>query len=108
MALCNLLVNAIKFAPPGSTVEVGAKTIHEEVHLWIADQGPGIHHTDLPHIFDRFYRARTDPSSGSGLGLSIVKSVAEAHGGTITVENRLGKGSRFTLRIAAVPDSGSG
>ncbi len=72
----------------------------------VRDHGPGIDAADLPHIFDRFYRAaaaRTLP--GSGLGLAIVRQVAEAHGGTVSAEPALGGGTRFTLSFPTEPQS---
>ena len=99
MALRNVLNNAIKFAPRESTVEVGIETEDEEIFLWVADQGPGIDQKDLPHIFDRFYRGHNNTSHGSGLGLSIVKSIVDAHGGTISVESRYREGSKFLFRF---------
>ncbi|MCW2818221.1 MAG: ATP-binding region, ATPase domain protein, partial [Marmoricola sp.] len=79
-AITNLLDNAAKWSPPGGTVTV---ELHQGV-VRVADQGPGITEKDLPHVFDRFYRSpesRTMP--GSGLGLSIVKAVADRHGGAV-------------------------
>ena len=73
----------------------------------VRDHGPGIDADDLPHIFDRFYRAaaaRTLP--GSGLGLAIVRQVAEAHGGAVTAEPAAGGGTRFTLSLPSTPDAG--
>jgi two-component system sensor histidine kinase MprB len=82
-AVSNLLDNAGKWSPPGTTVEVRV----EDHEITVRDHGPGIDRADLPFVFDRFWRApgaRAMP--GSGLGLSIVRQVAEAHGGTVTAE----------------------
>jgi two-component system sensor histidine kinase MprB len=95
-AITNLLDNAVKWSPPEVPIEV---TVGEGA-ISVRDHGPGIAADDLPHIFDRFYRAvtaRTLP--GSGLGLAIVRQIAEAHGGTITAEAATGGGTRFTLRL---------
>jgi signal transduction histidine kinase len=74
------------------------------VHLSVADTGIGIAPGDLPHVFDRFWRAdtartRTDERAGSGLGLAICKWIAEAHGGTIEVQSRPGRGTVFTVTL---------
>ncbi|HWB22085.1 MAG TPA: HAMP domain-containing sensor histidine kinase [Gaiellaceae bacterium] len=95
-AIANLLDNAVKWSPAGKPIEVSVSS----GTVCVRDHGPGIDPEDLPHVFDRFYRAtaaRTLP--GSGLGLAIVKQVAEAHGGTITVEAAPGGGAIFSLRL---------
>jgi two-component system sensor histidine kinase MprB len=99
-AITNLVDNALKWGPPGTPVEI---TVNEGT-VRVRDHGPGIDADDLPHVFDRFYRAaaaRTLP--GSGLGLAIVRQIAEAHGGTITAEPAAGGGALFTLRIPSAP-----
>ncbi|MCX8126539.1 MAG: cell wall metabolism sensor histidine kinase WalK, partial [Dehalococcoidia bacterium] len=98
--LTNLIHNAIKFAPEGS-VEVGASQESENfVAVTVKDTGCGISPDDLPHIFERFYKAdKSRQSEGSGLGLSIAKQLVEAQGGTIRVESQLGKGSIFTFTL---------
>ncbi len=97
-AVMNLLDNAGKWSPPGSTVEVSVAG--DEVI--VRDHGPGIAPEDTARVFDRFWRA---PSArqlpGSGLGLSIVKQVAEAHGGSVTLERPADGGARFRLRLGA-------
>ncbi len=96
MAVRNLLDNAAKFGPPGAPVKV--RLLAGE--LTVRDRGPGIAPADLPHVFDRFYRA---PSArgvpGSGLGLSIVRQVAESHGGTVQAESAPGRGTLIRLRL---------
>jgi two-component system, OmpR family, sensor histidine kinase MprB len=97
-ALDNVLDNAIKWSPPGGAVEVGIA----RGTLTVRDHGPGIAGADLPHVFDRFYRAaaaRAQP--GSGLGLAIVKQTVADHGGTVTVANADGGGTLLTLRFDA-------
>lgn len=95
-AIANLLDNAAKWSPPGSPVEV--RLVDGE--LTVRDHGPGIGEADLPHVFERFYRATSARSMpGSGLGLAIVKQVAEAHGGTITAEPAPGGGTLMRLRL---------
>jgi two-component system sensor histidine kinase MprB len=96
-AVSNLLDNAAKWSPPGARVEV-AVTDGEVI---VRDHGPGIDDDDLPHVFDRFYRAPAARKlPGSGLGLAIVKQVAEAHGGGVTAEKAEGGGTRLTLTVA--------
>ncbi len=98
IAIRNLLDNAAKFGPPDATVEVSL----QRGELTVRDHGPGIAPADLPHIFDRFYRAplaRGVP--GSGLGLSIVRQVTESHGGTIQAEAQASGGTLMRLRLPA-------
>jgi len=93
-ALQNLAANAIRHAPPGTTVHLRSQLADARVVLSVEDAGPGIAAEHLPHIFDRFYKgdpARTGTSAGSGLGLSIVKAIVERHGGTLTVDSRPGR-----------------
>ena len=99
-AVSNLVDNAVKWSPPNEPVEV----VVFDGTVIVRDHGPGIDPEDLPHIFDRFYRAaaaRTLP--GSGLGLAIVRQVADAHGGTVTAEPAVGGGTRFTLSLPPRP-----
>jgi two-component system sensor histidine kinase MprB len=97
-AVANLLDNAAKWSPEGGVVEVRVA----DGEVTVRDHGPGIDDEDLPHVFDRFYRA---PSArgmpGSGLGLAIVRQVAEAHGGDVTAERANGGGTRVRLRLPA-------
>jgi two-component system, OmpR family, sensor histidine kinase MprB len=100
VAIRNLLDNAAKFGAPGGTVEVALAA----GELTVRDHGPGIPPDDLPHVFDRFYRAplaRGVP--GSGLGLSIVRQVADSHGGTVQAEPAPGGGALLRLRLPAQP-----
>jgi two-component system, OmpR family, sensor histidine kinase MprB len=93
-AITNLLDNAAKWSPPEGrvTVRVSAGV------LTVDDQSPGIDAEDLPHVFERFYRARESRGMpGSGLGLSIVRQVVARHAGTVAVHNREGGGTRFTV-----------
>jgi two-component system sensor histidine kinase MprB len=96
-AVTNLLDNAGKWSPSGGVVEV---TVHAG-EVSVRDHGPGIAPEDAPRVFDRFWRASNARSlPGSGLGLSIVKEVAESHGGSVTLEQATGGGARFRLRLA--------
>jgi two-component system sensor histidine kinase BaeS len=98
--LGNLLSNALKFIPDGGRVTVGLARHQASVEVWIEDTGVGIAAEDLPHVFERFYRARnSDGQPGSGLGLAIVKGIVEAHGGQVTVTSQLGMGSRFGFTL---------
>jgi len=102
VAIRNLLDNAAKFGPPDGTVEVALAA----GVLTVRDHGPGIPPDDLPHVFDRFYRAplaRGVP--GSGLGLSIVRQVADSHGGTVHAEPAPGGGALLRLRLPARPSA---
>jgi two-component system sensor histidine kinase MprB len=101
-AIGNILDNAAKWSPSDGEVDVRV----ENGTVTVRDYGSGIDETDLPHIFDRFYRsssARTMP--GSGLGLAIVRQVAEAHGGGVVAERAEGGGTRITLRLNGGPPS---
>jgi two-component system sensor histidine kinase MprB len=97
-AVTNLLDNAGKWSPAGGLVEV---SVHGG-EVSVRDHGPGVAPEDAPRVFDRFWRASNARSlPGSGLGLSIVKDVAESHGGSVSVEHATGGGARFRLRLAA-------
>ena len=96
-AVTNLLDNAGKWSPASGVVEV---TVHEG-EVSVRDHGPGVTPEDAPRVFDRFWRASNARSlPGSGLGLSIVKDIAESHGGSVTLEQASGGGARFRLRLA--------
>jgi signal transduction histidine kinase len=95
-----LLDNAVKYTPEGGKVMVRVREGDSQVELEVSDTGVGIPDAQLPLIFERFYRA--DPSrttGGAGLGLSIARQIAEAHGGTIEVSSKPGEGSTFTLLL---------
>jgi len=99
-ALANLIDNALKYTPAGGRVEVGLAHKGGLVEIAVRDSGPGIPVADLPHLFDRFYRGdRSRHLPGNGLGLSLARAVARAHGGEIRVESSPGSGSTFTLSL---------
>jgi two-component system sensor histidine kinase BaeS len=103
-ALFNLLENAVRHTPAGGKIEITAQRQAEQVQFIVRDTGDGIAAADLPHIFERFYRAdraRNPVEGRAGLGLSIVKSIVEAHGGVIKAESEgtPGKGSVFTISL---------
>jgi signal transduction histidine kinase/CHASE2 domain-containing sensor protein len=101
-ALSNLVINAVKYSPAGSSVRVGVANGNGRVRFQVADQGWGIPADELPKIFEKFYRRdnkETREQSGFGLGLAFTKEVAARHGGDVVVESEVGKGSVFTLSI---------
>jgi signal transduction histidine kinase len=98
----NLLGNAIKYTASKGTIQVRETVEGQWISIHIQDNGYGVPASDLPFIFDRFYRAHHDNANeveGNGLGLAIVKSVAKQHGGDVTVESEPGKGSSFTVTL---------
>jgi signal transduction histidine kinase len=98
-ALGNLVANAIKFSPEGSTVTVSAGASDGRVTFSVRDRGGGIAPEAVASVFDQFWQAKQGRRSGVGLGLYIVKGIAEAHGGEIRVISHLGIGSTFHLEI---------
>jgi len=106
----NLVDNALKYTPGGGSVSVEAAAQGEEAVVHVRDTGIGILSTDLPRIFERFYRvdkARSRQSGGTGLGLSIVKHIVEAHSGRVTVTSEYNHGSEFTFALALYWDGRS-
>jgi two-component system sensor histidine kinase MprB len=102
-AVNNLLDNAARHSPPGGRVEV----VVDSGGLRVRDHGEGITPTDLPYVFDRFYRGEnTRGRQGSGLGLAIVRQVARSHGGEVTAENAPDGGALFTLVLPTSPADG--
>lgn len=99
-ALANLLSNAVKFTPAWKTIRVGLSSDGENVILEVEDEGIGIHPDEVGKVFEKFFQGRNalaHSTRGTGLGLTLVKHIVEAHGGRILVESRLGLGSKFTL-----------
>ena len=104
--LSNLLDNALKYAPEGGKIVLGARPMFRAIEFYVRDVGPGIPSEHLPRLFERFYRvdkARSRESGGTGLGLAIAKHIVIAHGGTIRAESELNHGSTFlfTLPVAS-------
>jgi heavy metal sensor kinase len=102
----NLLDNAIKFTPDGGRITVRVVDEGSHVILEVRDTGAGIAPEALPHLFERFFRgdpARSATSEGAGLGLSLVKWIADRHGATLSVDSRLNEGSTFAVRIPRGP-----
>lgn len=101
--LVNLISNAVSYSRPNGKVTVSLSCADGELTGTVCDNGIGISEEDLPHIWERFYRADASrqPGGHSGLGLSMVKWIAEAHGGSVEAESRLGEGSTFTFHMPA-------
>ena len=99
-AVSNLIGNAIKYTPEGGRIEIEIAVQEGQVIMTVRDDGIGIPADDLAHIFEKFYRVKgpeTDGIAGSGLGLSLVKSIVEKHNGRIWVRSEAGVGSAFTI-----------
>ena len=99
--LTNLLSNAIRYSKENGRVIIGASQEGEYIELYVQDFGKGIDPRYHQSIFDRYFRVPGTKVQGSGLGLSISKDFVEAHGGTLTVQSELGKGSRFIIKLKA-------
>ncbi|HXG35668.1 MAG TPA: ATP-binding protein, partial [Dehalococcoidia bacterium] len=100
----NLVHNAIKFTPEGGSVHVSSRGDSQVVTLQVSDTGQGIDPQDLPRIFERFYKVdRARGGSGTGLGLAVAKHIVEAHGGQISADSQLGRGSTFTIKLPVCP-----
>ncbi len=103
----NLVENAVRHSPRDEVVQVSVSAQNGEVRLEVSDRGRGIPAEHLPHLFDRFYRvdvARNSVAGGAGLGLAIVRSLVEAHGGKVTATSEIGKGSSFTVWLPKVDE----
>jgi signal transduction histidine kinase len=110
-AVRNLLDNAVKYSPGAKTVWLDALAEGGEIRIAVRDRGVGISEQDRKHIFDRFYRADGEISKrvkGAGLGLSLVRYIVTAHGGTVECQSRVGEGSTFTIRLPVAPVTGGG
>ncbi len=109
--LGNLLQNAIRHTPGGGRVDVTVDASESAVRVAVADTGEGISPDDLPHVFDRLFRAdpsRARSTGGAGLGLTIARQLVEAHGGAIRAESEPGKGSRFVFELPRRPGDAAG
>lgn len=98
----NLIDNAIKYAPGGTQIEIGARVNDGMIEFFVRDFGPGIPSEHLPRLFERFYRvdkARSRESGGTGLGLAIVKHIVRKHGGTVAAKSEVGRGSEFSFAL---------
>ena len=97
-----LIDNALKYTPAGGRVTIQGSAGPTDVTISVADTGPGISPDDLPHVFERFWRAdkvRSREAGGTGLGLTIAKQIAELHGAHLGVQSEVGRGSMFTIRL---------
>ncbi len=106
----NLVGNAIKFTPGGGSITVSAGSLDHLVRFSVADTGPGIPQEELPHVFERFWKAAgtaREDSHGAGLGLSIARGIVEAHGGTMWAESQVGVGTLFHLTLPVARPRGS-
>jgi signal transduction histidine kinase len=101
----NLLSNALKFTPSGGRVTVSVTETSSSASLEVADTGPGIPPDETDRVFDRFYRGRTVRAGGSGIGLAVVRDLAVAHGGEVSVESEPGRGSRFLVVLPRASES---
>ena len=102
--LSNLLGNAFKFTPEGGRVTIRARKVDDSVQITVEDSGPGIPASDLPRIFDSYWRGDRASRDGAGLGLAICKGIVEAHGGNIWVESTVGRGTTFWFTVPCAAD----
>lgn len=98
----NLLSNALKFTPPGAAVHLSLDADDHLVRIAVRDEGPGIPGDELPHVFERFWRGREVKAAGSGIGLTVVRQLAQAHGGAVEVESG-GRGATFRVYLPTRP-----
>ena len=101
-AVTDLLSNAVKYIENGGKIDITADADDEAFRLTVSDTDIGISPNDLPHVFERFYRAdrsRNRSTGGSGVGLAVVKAIIEAHGGAVSARSEYGKGSEFTFTL---------
>ncbi|MBV8364135.1 MAG: ATP-binding protein, partial [Candidatus Eremiobacteraeota bacterium] len=99
--LRNVLINAVRYTPPGGTVEIDCSRPGGELTLRITDTGPGIPREDLPHLFERGFRGRNVEAEGSGTGLAVAAEIADAIGGDIRVESQHAHGASFVVQLPA-------
>ncbi len=100
-AVLNLVRNAVEHTEPGDEIGVGSAVVDGQILWWVRDSGPGVPEDERAHVFERFRRGRDGgrTSEGAGLGLSIVRAVAEGHGGTVALDEAPGGGARFTIAV---------
>ncbi len=103
--LHNLIENSLRYTDPGGKIRVSVAAVPGEARISVADTGLGIPEADLPFVFERFYRTKRSRAAnpgGSGLGLSIVRWIVDAHKGRVSVESAVGKGSTFTVHLPVI------
>ncbi len=106
--LDNLLANAVKYSPPGSPVRLSARAQDGKILLAVTDRGGGIPPDEQAHLFERFYRRpehRTSRQFGLGLGLYITRGLVAAHGGSISIDSEVGRGSTFVVTLPRRADA---
>ena len=103
-----LVDNAVRHSPRGGEVAVQVRAAGAIAAIEVSDQGAGLRDEDMPHVFDRFWRAPGAPSGGTGLGLAIAKWIVERHHGRIGVANRPGGGASFRVELPALGEPGAG
>jgi len=102
----NIISNAIKYTPKGGRIDVAARAADDWIEVTVKDNGIGIPAENIPRLFERFYRvdkARSRESGGTGLGLAIAKEIVDYHGGSISVESKVGKGTEMSVRLPLEP-----
>jgi two-component system OmpR family sensor kinase len=103
LAIHNLLENALKFSRPGDTLELRAFEDGADIVIEVADTGPGIPEQEQPHVWEELYRGEAGRGiPGSGLGLALVRAIAERHNGRVSLRSRLGQGTVFSLRLPVI------
>jgi signal transduction histidine kinase len=108
-AVENLVANAIRHGGEGKKVRVRSSMANGALQLTVEDFGRGVAARDVPHLFDPFYRGRgSEQTRGSGLGLSIVRRIVEAHGGTVALDRRRERGASFTIRLPLIAEKAAG
>jgi signal transduction histidine kinase len=107
-AVCQILDNALRFTPAGGSVAVATGSDDQYVWIDISDTGPGIAESDLPSVFESFWRAdQAHSTPGFGLGLALTQKIVVMHGGKIEIHSTLGQGSRFRLMLPVKPSGES-
>lgn len=105
--LSNLLSNAARHSPPGSTITVRAREDDPQVWLSVSDRGSGIPAADLPHVFEAFYRGRRQAGQGTGLGLAVVHRYVEMWGGGVDIESTVGQGTTVSVSLERAVTGGT-
>jgi signal transduction histidine kinase len=105
-AILALVDNAVKYGPEGQSITLRSASSASELRVEVTDRGPGIPETELPRVFERFYRLDGVDEPGNGLGLSIAQTIAEAHGGRIEAESCPGEGTHMSLVLPLLSDTG--